>query len=939
MRHALFASLLALAGASCSTSNSTSENPATTPHEIGAGVGSLGVRLVDAPADVASVWVTIRELRFRRCDVDGWFSWDLGNREFDLLTLTDGNYADLLDGELLPSGEYCEGRLVLSGTSWLQLADGTWQELDVPSSEQSGYKIKGEFEIWPAHDTLITIDFDLDRSLVRRGNGKYLLKPTVHILEASTTPISAQAEEEPAHAGQFRVAPENLEVDLGDGARLVFPPSAGDLELPAFEFRLAYLGGRQLVTAVLEIEPSFDFDGDGPELHLPLTRPTDPAIPVFVHADGERLPTAIRGGYASAQLPHFSTFISMPVGTQTTTVDDPSVICSGEPDYWHEMPGAGMGGADARHTRNHTPAQGVENLCTYDFQDLRSGKWSVYVDIPPEHATTTSACYQVTWTGGEATVQVDQQAAAGRSVELGTWYVTGPLRVTLTDVTAEDFNSQDIGFSTVQVVPQDVEAEVGPAGPPCDPGLRDDFVPSSEGVVEFWEDVDTKCWTSVSGLGVMDVLYFDRTAADALRALAGEEEFTVIAALFLFMYVDGYLSVALENGFDIEDTLTELAADPAAVVSAIADTYGNDRRVSRRRVGRAIGLLDGLDFALMLWRASNLFDALVETDGDAYLLLGQHPTYELEPGFNFNGIIAVADSLDDDVVCMEDGWETFKTLLVDTVSFSSLNPVVFDPTGCSLGKALCHYESEFRDGRWEPTKSCERVPNNWESNALNSLVLGEDRWLPTEAVPENTCAGIEEPPAPEPELPPVMEPAPAPTPGRVLSLEELKRRLFCPPIDSVPFSAWDRCAVEVADIPLSHGYLEQSGFDPTPDGHHAGVDFPGSRRVRSPVNGRVAAAGGPCGKVVIADARDEETRHVFLHLDAIPLDVGQEISVGMSIGVSSDVAGGGCIATGDNLHYEIRHPYLSTFAVGTTTCGGACSTESLTLDPLAFEYP
>lgn len=149
----------------------------------------------------------------------------------------------------------------------------------------------------------------------------------------------------------------------------------------------------------------------------------------------------------------------------------------------------------------------------------------------------------------------------------------------------------------------------------------------------------------------------------------------------------------------------------------------------------------------------------------------------------------------------------------------------------------------------------------------------------------------------------------------------------------------------------SQSYLQYRAGNPTPGGRHSGIDYPGTHAVYAPVDGIVRAARVVCGVVVLEDARPLSTfpgaryapRHIFLHLKDIRVAnlVGQRIVAGTLIGTSSNAAGGGCVATGPHLHYEIRRNYTGTSGVGASSCSGiaGCTTATLTYDPYTFPFP
>ena len=103
-------------------------------------------------------------------------------RTIDLLALTEGVSATLLDGVEVPSGRYNWIRLLVAdepGT--LVLDDGTEHALTIPSGHHSGLKIIGGFEVSDTGQNELVIDFDLRRSIHRRGE-RYVLRPVLKVI-------------------------------------------------------------------------------------------------------------------------------------------------------------------------------------------------------------------------------------------------------------------------------------------------------------------------------------------------------------------------------------------------------------------------------------------------------------------------------------------------------------------------------------------------------------------------------------------------------------------------------------------------------------------------------------------------------------------------------------------------------------------------------------
>jgi hypothetical protein len=141
---------------------------------------NLNVRLTDGPGDYQQVNVDIAEVRVKMSDDSS--QW---------ITLTNGNYGifNLLDYQngvdtLLASGQVPnvflkEVRLVLGDSNSI-MVDSILYDLQTPSAQQSGLKIKLDKEL-SLEDNLLLLDFDAAESIVKTGNGGYILKPVIKV--------------------------------------------------------------------------------------------------------------------------------------------------------------------------------------------------------------------------------------------------------------------------------------------------------------------------------------------------------------------------------------------------------------------------------------------------------------------------------------------------------------------------------------------------------------------------------------------------------------------------------------------------------------------------------------------------------------------------------------------------------------------------------------
>jgi hypothetical protein len=189
------ASLAACGGGGDSSTTPTTTTPTAT-------FGSLSVALTDAPAcGFDAVNVTVTKVRVNKSATAGdtdssWVDLALSPaRKINLLSLTNG-VLDTLGQASLDPGHYGQIRLVLdanaSGTANTVIPTGGTKEvaLDTPSAVQSGLKLNGEFDITAGAQTSLVIDFNACKSVVKKGNAGYALKPVLTLVPAAQNGIS-----------------------------------------------------------------------------------------------------------------------------------------------------------------------------------------------------------------------------------------------------------------------------------------------------------------------------------------------------------------------------------------------------------------------------------------------------------------------------------------------------------------------------------------------------------------------------------------------------------------------------------------------------------------------------------------------------------------------------------------------------------------------------
>jgi hypothetical protein len=142
-------------------------------------MGQVRLMLTDAPGGFEAINLVVREVSIHRAGGAGWEVIQSGTATYDLLQLRNGLFATLGVAPV-PAGHYTQIRLKLDPGSNV-VVDGVAHPLFIPSGEQSGYKLVGEFDV-PADDSVeVIVDLDGARSIHETGNGRYMLRPTARI--------------------------------------------------------------------------------------------------------------------------------------------------------------------------------------------------------------------------------------------------------------------------------------------------------------------------------------------------------------------------------------------------------------------------------------------------------------------------------------------------------------------------------------------------------------------------------------------------------------------------------------------------------------------------------------------------------------------------------------------------------------------------------------
>jgi hypothetical protein len=104
---------------------------------------------------------------------------------YNLLDFVNGKDTLLVDDEV-PAGFISQIRLILGENNTI-MRDGVLYDLKTPSAQQSGLKLNVHYEVLPGESYAYIIDFVVEKSIVETGNGKFILKPVIHVYTESIT--------------------------------------------------------------------------------------------------------------------------------------------------------------------------------------------------------------------------------------------------------------------------------------------------------------------------------------------------------------------------------------------------------------------------------------------------------------------------------------------------------------------------------------------------------------------------------------------------------------------------------------------------------------------------------------------------------------------------------------------------------------------------------
>lgn len=141
----------------------------------------ITINLTDGPGDFDEVNIYLKKIQVLRVDSNDskWVDLNTNEGYYDLLVLQNGIDTTIVKDSLSIGTMISQIRMILADSNNV-LVDSNYHSLFVPSGTQTGFKINLQDTV-SADSLNITIDFDAEKSIKKRGDKDYLLTPVLKL--------------------------------------------------------------------------------------------------------------------------------------------------------------------------------------------------------------------------------------------------------------------------------------------------------------------------------------------------------------------------------------------------------------------------------------------------------------------------------------------------------------------------------------------------------------------------------------------------------------------------------------------------------------------------------------------------------------------------------------------------------------------------------------
>ena len=148
------------------------------------GTAGLTIKLTDGPGNYDAVNINIREVEVISATA-GTVKLEGNPGMYNLLDYSNGKDTVIATGGL-KAGVISQIRLIL-GDGNNVVVDGVTYDLATPSAQESGLKLQLHDSLVAGVQYALLLDFDASKSIVQQGNGNYLLKPVIRVIDSAVS--------------------------------------------------------------------------------------------------------------------------------------------------------------------------------------------------------------------------------------------------------------------------------------------------------------------------------------------------------------------------------------------------------------------------------------------------------------------------------------------------------------------------------------------------------------------------------------------------------------------------------------------------------------------------------------------------------------------------------------------------------------------------------
>ena len=152
----------------------------TTMNQQQAGITDMAVSLTDGPGNYDEVNIDLQSVEVITGS-EGTKTLNTKNGIYNLLKYSNG-YDTIIATGRMEVGVISQVRLILGDNNTV-MVDGVSHHLITPSAEESGLKLQLHDELVAGVKYALKLDFDANQSIVQQGNGSYLLKPVIRVID------------------------------------------------------------------------------------------------------------------------------------------------------------------------------------------------------------------------------------------------------------------------------------------------------------------------------------------------------------------------------------------------------------------------------------------------------------------------------------------------------------------------------------------------------------------------------------------------------------------------------------------------------------------------------------------------------------------------------------------------------------------------------------